>query len=56
VTDTTADHFEATVISRRPNLPDLKQSTSGGAKTTAAWLRALADEIDPPKPATRPVR
>jgi len=29
----------------------VRQSTEGGDAVTAAWLRAYADQIDPPKPA-----
>ena len=43
--------YEVTVVRHEPGLADMKQTTAGGAKTTAAWLRALADEIDPPRPA-----
>lgn len=32
----------------------MRQSTEGGDAVTAAWLRAVADQIDPPKP-PRPV-
>lgn len=32
----------------------LRQSAEGGDAVTAAWLRAYADQIDPPKP-PRPV-
>ena len=46
----TAD-YEVTVVRHEPGLADMKQTTTGGAKTTAAWLRALADEINPVKPA-----
>ena len=53
VTSETAE-YDAVVIERRSDMPELKQSTKGGAKTTAAWLRALADEIDPPRSAHRP--
>lgn len=42
--------YDVTVIERDGDKPDLKETTSGGSKTTAAWLRAKADEIDPPKP------
>lgn len=41
--------YEATVVEHDPNRPDVKQTTTGGAKTTAAWLRAVADEMDPPQ-------
>lgn len=49
----TNTEYEATVVERHPSKPDMKQTTTGGAKTTAAWLRALANEIDP-TPAVQP--
>jgi len=43
-------HYEVSVIEHDDEKADLKQTTAGGAKSTAAWLRAIADEIDPPQP------
>lgn len=52
--DTRLDTYEATVITRTlGGAFDTQQTTSGGAKPTAAWLRAMADEIDPPRSALR---
>jgi hypothetical protein len=38
------------VITMRPGQPDMRQSTEGGDAVTAAWLRAVADQLDPPRP------
>lgn len=54
LTTDTASTFEATVIEYpHDGRPDFRQTATGGAKTTAAWLRSLANEIDPP-PAAQP--
>jgi hypothetical protein len=37
-----------------PGARPMRQSAEGGDAVTAAWLRAYADQIDPPKP-VRPV-
>lgn len=41
----------ATVIDEQR--PALKQTTSGPPKVVAAWLRAVADQLDPPRPHMR---
>lgn len=52
--DTRLDTYQATVTTQTlGGTFDHQQTTSGTAKPTAAWLRALADEIDPPRPALR---
>lgn len=51
-TDTTAPPIWSVTV----NGPGISQSTTGGAKTTGAWLRALADEIDPRGPHMRDAR
>lgn len=42
--------YELTCTTREPGRAALAQSTTAGARPAAAWLRALADEIDPPRP------
>lgn len=54
-TDETTGYAVSVTTQNRPGR-DYTQSVSGGAKTTAAWLRALADEIDPSKPTLRAAR
>ena len=43
----------AEIVTSRPGQPDVRQSTEGGDVVTAAWLRAVADQLDPPRPAMR---
>ncbi|MFI6759377.1 hypothetical protein ACIBF5_09575 [Micromonospora sp. NPDC050417] len=45
--------YEVTVITRVTGPGLLEETTTGSAATTAAWLRAKADEIDPPRRPTR---
>ncbi len=48
----------AEIVTSRPGQPDVRQSTEGGDVVTAAWLRAVADQLDPPRAVLRggPVR
>lgn len=45
--------YDITVVEHVPNKPDLKTTFSGRGPSAAAMLRALANEIDPPKPVLR---
>ncbi len=49
-TDDRDRHYTATFA---PDRTGNAASNTSTAKPMAAWLRALADELDPPKPATR---
>ncbi len=44
---------EVTVTTLNRPEGDRTETVNGRAKTTAAWLRALADDIDPRKPVMR---
>jgi hypothetical protein len=43
--------YTAEIIDQRA--PRLRQTTEGPPKVVAAWLRAVADQMDPPKRPTR---
>lgn len=41
--------YDIDVVEHNPDKPDLKTTFSGGGLSAAAMLRALANEIDPPR-------
>ncbi|MEV7263979.1 hypothetical protein AB0N38_10550 [Micromonospora aurantiaca] len=45
--------YEVSVVETRPGHEAVAQTACGGPATTAAWLRAVADQICPPRPLTR---
>jgi hypothetical protein len=47
------EHFEVCVVREGGNQPSSKWTSGGSAASTAAYLRALADEIHPRRPAMR---
>lgn len=47
-------HHRVQVITFTPGSGDRCQSTEGTDTATAAWLRAIADQLDPPEPPHRP--
>ncbi len=51
--DTDVTVYELACTTREPGRQPLLQTTTAGAAPAAAWLRALADEIDPPRRPSR---
>lgn len=48
--------YKAEVVTTEDGKGDLRQTVEGNAKSVAAWLRAVAAEMDPPRPALRVYR
>jgi fatty acid-binding protein DegV len=44
------------IITTEDGKGDLKQTVEGNSKAVAAWMRAVADELDPKRPVLRDVR
>jgi hypothetical protein len=44
---------KAEVVTTEDGKGDLRQTVEGNGEAVAAWLRAVANELDPPRPALR---
>ncbi len=51
--NSTLTTYELTITTLEDDKPAGQETARGSAKKVAAWARAFADEIDPPRPLMR---